>query len=166
MSKNSKRKQKSRKFRSASNVPALRNTPRNPTSGLSKVVTQTAIAQYSGPIPDAESLAKYGEVIPDAPERILRMAEKQAEHRQFIEKRVIGSDLNRAYLGVACAFVISMTVILTGFYLVLHGQSIPGTIFTGLGLASLAGTFIYGTQSRKEERQRRDEKNLALVSRN
>lgn len=91
------------------------------------------------------------------------MAEKQSDHRQYLEKRVIDADMTRAYLGVICAFIITMTVIISGFYLVLNDHSVAGTIFTSLGLAGLAGTFIYGTQSRKEERQRRDEKNRALT---
>lgn len=91
------------------------------------------------------------------------MAEKQSDHRQYLEKRVVDADVRRAYLGVACAFVITMTVIASGFYLVLNGFGIYGTVFTGLGLVSLAGTFIYGTQSRKEERQRRDQRNRELT---
>ncbi len=92
------------------------------------------------------------------------MAEKQSDHRQYLEKRVIDADVRRAYLGVVCAFIITMTVISSGFYLVLNNHSIAGTIFTGLGLAGLAGTFIYGTQTRKEERQRREQKNKALLN--
>lgn len=168
MSKNLRRKQKQKsrkpnKSSFASHFPAL---PNNPTKGAALVTHHSAtLEQYSGPIPPAEDLAKYGEIVSDAPERILRMAEKQAEHRQWLEKRVITSDSRRANAGVACAFVITMTVILSGAYIVLNGNAIYGTIFAGLGLVGLAGTFIYGTQARRNERLRRDTQNKALVRR-
>jgi hypothetical protein len=69
----------------------------------------------------------------------------------------------RAYLGVFCAFIICMTTTLCGFYLVLKGFSTAGTVFTGMGLVGLAGTFIYGTRSQREERLRRDAANQAIA---
>lgn len=119
--------------------------------------------EFSGPLPAPTILAQYGEVQSDFPERILRMAEKQAEHRQQLERSVINADIRRAYLGVVCAFLITLAVTVAGFYLILTGHSVAGTIFAGLGVVSLAGTFIYGTQSRKEERQRREQQNRILT---
>jgi uncharacterized membrane protein len=136
----------------------------NPNTQVT-VTAQAQLSQYSGPIPDAESLARYAEVIPDAPERILKMAENQAEHRQWLEKRVITSDIRRADAGLICAFIITMTIVIFGGYIALYSNPLYGTIFTGLGLAGLAGTFIYGTQARREERLRRDTQNKALVRR-
>ena len=108
-------------------------------------------------------MAKYNETIPDGANRILKMAENQASHRQELESFVVRTNARRAYLGVVCAFTICMTTILCGFYLVLKGFSVAGTVFTGLGLTGLATTFIYGTQSQKEERQRRDTANRELI---
>jgi uncharacterized membrane protein len=53
--------------------------------------TQTQLIQqtFSGPIPPPTLLAEYNKVVPNAAERILAMAEKQSEHRQFLEKKVI-----------------------------------------------------------------------------
>jgi hypothetical protein len=58
-----------------------------------------------------------------------------------------------------------MTAIVCGFYLVLHGLQISGTIFTAMGLGGLATTFIYGTQSQRGERERRDAVNQAIAQR-
>lgn len=125
-----------------------------------------ASVAYRGPIPDPETLARYSELIPNAPERILRMAELQAEHRRDLESRVIRSDTFRATLGVWFAFIICMTTVLTGGYIALQGHAIEGTLLAGGGLAGIAGTFIYGTRSRKEERQRKDSANQALTRTN
>ena len=161
-----KSKQKHRKPHEIAFRPNV-STVRNPPSNASQLVTQTQtqITQHIGPIPDAEHLAKYGEVIPDAPERILAMAERQAEHRQWLEKRVIVSEGRRANAGVVCAFIITLVVVLSGAYLVYLGHDVAGTIFSGLGLAGLTGTFIYGTRVRRDERLRRDAGNKNLTRR-
>ena len=40
----------------------------------------TQVQQWSGPLPDPNSLARYNEVLPNAAERIMSMAEKEMEH--------------------------------------------------------------------------------------
>ena len=44
---------------------------------------------WSGSLPRPEDFAKFGEIIPDAPERILRMAEKEQEHRISLESQIV-----------------------------------------------------------------------------
>ena len=46
----------------------------------------TRTTSHVGPIPSADALAQYGQVLPTAPDRILRMAEKQADHHMELEK--------------------------------------------------------------------------------
>lgn len=41
---------------------------------------------FSGPLPSPDALAKYEQVIRGAAERIIAMAERQANHRQTIGK--------------------------------------------------------------------------------
>lgn len=48
---------------------------------------------YAGPIPPPAMLARYNEVLPGAAERILKMAEEQSSHRQYLEKAVVNSDI-------------------------------------------------------------------------
>jgi len=93
------------------------------------------------------------------------MAESQALHRQGLEQYVVKTNSRRAYLGVFCAFTICMTSIIGGLYLVLSGFSIAGTTFAGMGLGGLATTFIYGTQSQRGERERRDATNQEIAQR-
>jgi len=126
---------------------------------VTQSIAQAALHAHSGPLPDPEALAKYNDIIPDAAERILKMAESQASHRQELEQYVLKTSSRRANLGVFCAFTICMTAIFSGFYLALHGLQVSGTLFTAMGLGSLATTFIYGTQSQREERRRRDDAN-------
>lgn len=45
--------------------------------------------QFSGPVPHPQILQGYDQIIPGAAERILRMAEEDAEHQREIEKTAI-----------------------------------------------------------------------------
>lgn len=47
---------------------------------------------WSGALPRPEDFAGYADVVPDAPERILRMAEKEQDHRIETETRIIRSN--------------------------------------------------------------------------
>lgn len=109
-------------------------------------------ASFSGPLPPPEILAGYDKVLPGAADRIIKMAEKQAQHRQGLESSTVKSDSKRAYLGVVSAFVLSFTAILGGIIAVCLGHDTAGAAISTTGVALLAGTFIYGTIARRGER--------------
>ena len=52
----------------------------------SPATLMTEFTALSGPLPPPEMLAQYEEILPGAAERILSMAERQAEHRQKMER--------------------------------------------------------------------------------
>jgi len=123
------------------------------------IITET----FSGPIPPPALLAKYDELIPNGADRILKMAEKQSTHRQCIEKWVIIGGTLLSHFGVLCAAVIALGTLYFGSQLIRDGHAISGSIFAGSGLVGLVTAFIYGTRSRKEERQQRDQRNKELI---
>lgn len=83
------------------------------------------------------------------------MAEKQADHRQRLENRVIDSDIRNSFLGLVFALVISLVGIGVSFYLIIQGRELGGGLLGGSSMVTLAGIFIYGTQQRKKERERK-----------
>jgi uncharacterized membrane protein len=108
---------------------------------------------FSGPLPTPEYLADYEKACPGAAERILAMAERQSLHRQTMESAVITSDSRRADLGVVSALVLCFTSIVGGVVAISLGHDAPGSLISTTGVIGLAGTFIYGTISRKNERK-------------
>lgn len=120
---------------------------------------------FTGPIPPPEILARYSEVVPNGADRILRMAENQSNHRQEMESRYLRHEIVRSYMGVICGFFIGMTGILSSAYLVSQGHNIAGTILGGGSLGGLVTAFLKGYGSRREERERRDKQNRALMQR-
>src|SRR5438093_9488764 len=68
-----------------------------------------AEASFSGPLPHPDIVAKFEQVIPGAAERLLRMAEKQSNHRQSLERTVVDADIRRSWAGLWTGFVIGLT---------------------------------------------------------
>lgn len=56
-------------------------------------------------------------------------------------------------MGLVFGFVIGMTGIIAGIIIISIGQVIAGSVISGVTLASLVGTFVYGSQGRKKERE-------------
>lgn len=56
------------------------------------VVLQSVTAT-SGPLPDPRALAEYDRIHPGFAERIVAMAEKQAEHRQSLEASIVSAQV-------------------------------------------------------------------------
>ena len=118
---------------------------------------------FSGPIPHPDLLDKYNQMIPNGADRILKMAENQSAHRQYIEKWAVVGGTILSYLGVLCAAGIALGALYIGSELIQNGHVIPGSVLGGGGLTGLVAAFIYGTRSRKEERDRRDQRNRELI---
>ncbi len=108
-------------------------------------------------------LAQYNEVFPGCAERIVAMAESQAEHRQHLEKTVIGGNVKAERLGQIFAFILGALAIVGGVVLIALGKDVQGLVAIIGALASLAGVFIWGRWRQERERdKKRQEANQQL----
>ena len=87
-------KNKSHKNKSA--TPATRQNPKNASTRTDSVAIHQ---EYSGPIPPASELAKYNNIVPNAAERILVMAEKNQQHSMDIDHKIIDAKRSEVRLG-------------------------------------------------------------------
>lgn len=96
-----------------------------PPSGNESIVSSVA---YKGPIPPAEMLAAFDKVIPNGADRIMKMAENQQAHeiqeRTYIN-RIISKVVLRSQL---LPFVLLMTMIGCGVFLIQQELIVFGTI--------------------------------------
>jgi uncharacterized membrane protein len=97
-------------------------------------------------------LAKYDEVLPGLADRIVRMAEKQGDHRISLESKVISGNVRAQTLGQIFGFVLGMSVVWTGFWLVSHDKTSAGLWTVFGGVVTLAGTFLGARWIQKKER--------------
>ena len=119
-------------------------------------------ASFSGPLPPPSLLAKYSDIIPNGAERIMTMAERQSEHREKLEARVVNGNVASQTRGSYFAFILALVAIVGGFYLILKGKDTSGLVAIIGSLASLLGVFIL---SKREQKSERVEKSTALQQR-
>ena len=107
----------------------------------------------SAPLADARELAEYDEVVPGAADRIITMAEKQAAHRQGLEAFALKAEDSRSWGGLIVGGIVAVSFLVGAVVLGLKGQPVLGGILGTLDLGSIVGTFVFGTRSRRAERQ-------------
>lgn len=90
-------------------------------------------ASFSGPLPPPDMLEAYKRAFPECPQRIVKMAEDQLQHRHRLEEKKLTGDIaaerRGSYLGVA-----------------LTGGAVAGAVYLLGAGQSLAGYVIFATQ--------------------
>jgi uncharacterized membrane protein len=98
---------------------------------------------YQGPLPRPEDFEAYDRVLRGAADRILRMAEKQAAHRQELESRALKGDLMKAMMGTILAYITFGGSMFGAVYLLLHDKPIQSLAALVVALGSAFGPKIY-----------------------
>ena len=114
---------------------------------------------FTGPIPPPTVLEAYEKLVPGAADRILKMAESQTAHRQEIEKVVIRAGARDSFLGILVAAVVVAGAFCWSAYALSKGQSAEAVAVVLSTVAVLAGVFVYGKHSTKQERLERASRN-------
>jgi uncharacterized membrane protein len=107
--------------------------------------------RFTGPLPHPEILAQYDTIVPGLAERIVKMAESQAQHRQGLEHMVVQSNTRNERRGQVFGFLISVLVIGGSIYLIDSGKSAEGVTGIVVNLVSLVGVFVYGRRRKERE---------------
>lgn len=108
---------------------------------------------FSGPLPAPEDFKAYQDVMADAPERILTMAEKQMAHRFECEKKIIDSRIRESRIGQIMAFIIAIFSIGIVCFLGYKGHDWLAGSITAI-IVGLASIFLF-KKSKEEEKRRR-----------
>ena len=110
-------------------------------------------SRFSGPLPPPELLARYDEIVPGMADRLMTTFEKQADHRMKLEMTVISGDTRRAWWGLVLAFVFGMVLLGASVYMIANGFEVAGIIVIVTELATLGGSLVYSTYTRRQERR-------------
>ncbi len=89
------------------------------------------------------------------------MAERQSAHRQELETTVATGDSRRQLYGLLAGTVVTMSALALAGVLAFFGHSGVSALTALAPIATLAGVFVYGDRSRRQERERRLEETLA-----
>jgi len=135
-------------------IEVFGNLPKDQQTILSRGIF--AIQQsYSGPLPPAREFREYKEVMPDAPKRILAMAEKNQEHRIQLTNKSEKHDYIKTLLGQIFAFVLSLSFGGGAIYLGMEGHDWLAGILGCTTVVSLATIFVLNKlpQFNKEQQE-------------
>lgn len=117
----------------------------------------TAAYQFQGPIPSPQDLANYDRVLPGLADRLITTFENQAAHRMRLENSATRSENIRSYCGLAAGVIVALAFLAMAGFLIHEGHDVAGGVLGTVDIVALVGTFIYGTNSRKDERLRREQ---------
>ena len=100
--------------------------------------------EFFGPLPPASMFGEYEHVLPGSAERILRMAEKEQDHRIEWETKALSGEMRQERYGQQLGFWIAISCISGAVYLAMNGQAIIAGILAGTTALGLVGRFIQG----------------------
>ncbi len=83
------------------------------------------------------------------------MLNRQNKHRIELEKAVIHAEIRQSRWGLIAAIAFVLSSIISGSILVLMGHDWAGFGVATTSIATVAATFVYGTNSRRQERERK-----------
>ena len=110
---------------------------------------------FHGPLPTPEDLARYNDIEPGLADRIVRMAEKQSDHRQMLEVIAVKSGAWNSRWGLVAGWSIGMISVIGGVWIISIGKSAEGLATLVGSLGSLVGIYIYGKHSTRKELERK-----------
>lgn len=109
-------------------------------SGALAVLVQQQISHHSGPLPMADDMRKYNDIIPQGADRIMKLAENEQKNRYSVPKW----SLFLKGLGLCFGMVSVSLVIWFCFELIAKEQyGLSVTVMCGV-LVALAGVFVAG----------------------
>ena len=118
--------------------------PNNNLAPKRRITRISATARvYRGPIPPADELIKYEQACRGAADRIIAMAESQSKHRQELETKVVGGNVQREKIGMWLAFILTVLLILIGTYLIIINKPVIGFIAIFAPCLFQASNYVY-----------------------
>lgn len=99
-------------------------------------------AAFSGPQLPPTTYRGYDEVLPGSAERILRMAEKEQNHRIGWEGEAMHRASQHGHLGLWFGFLIAVFALVTSASLAMNGHDLVAGVIGCSGIAGAAAGFI------------------------
>ncbi len=122
------------------------------------------IAEFRGPLPPPKMLREYEEVLPGLAGRIADRADKEqifrhsaTDYAQKTERRELNIRAVSIILGQVFGFIIGMTAVGGGVYLLAVGRDTGGLVTIITGLTALVAVFIGGKLLQQKEQRGSEE---------
>jgi uncharacterized membrane protein len=131
-------------------VPIIED-PAIETQEKTRIIQKVESEYFSGPLPSPAIMKQYEEILPGSAERILKMAEKQSDHRMALESAIIPKQQKESSRGQLFAFVLSLALIGGGIWAIIKDCAwIAGVIFS-VTIISVTTLLISGRGNIKKD---------------
>ncbi|HEX9990765.1 MAG TPA: hypothetical protein VGE45_20095 [Chloroflexia bacterium] len=110
---------------------------------------------YSSSVIPTDELRQLEEMYPGSIKIVLEQVTKQGEHRMWMEKNHLQGDQRLEKWGIVAAVIVVFLTLTAAVIFAFLGQGGAAAIASVGGITALAGTFLYATSSRKDERIKR-----------
>ena len=108
-----------------------------------------SIQHISGPLPSPDALAKYDQVVPGAAERIIKMAEQEAKHRQNEERKSHNAFITLTLMSPIFALIVIMLIGWLVYTCIEKGYPKEGVAIAIGCMASVGGLFFWMRKQKK-----------------
>ncbi len=98
-------------------------------------------AEVNSVLPPAQEIEALERTIPQVGERLLRLVELEAEHRQGLEKQIVAADNFRANLGLIAGIKMAIGVSTASLTAIFQGKNIGGIVGIGATTALIGAAF-------------------------
>ena len=111
---------------------------------ISRISTKLYAEYFSGPIAHPRHLREYNDISPGAADRIITMAEKNADHRRAMASEKSRADISDRKLGMLLGMCVLILWLLAAFFsaILLDNELVAG-LFLGSAVLG-AGLFVKG----------------------
>lgn len=128
------------------------------------VISMQQVSEFSGPLPHPGILEGYEKILPGSADRILTLAEQEANYRRQIDNSIINTESRDSLLGIIFAFVLSLAFLVCGTIIIIIADEISGTVagtFVGMsGLGGVITSMINNTRFKgKKDRDKHSKEN-------
>ncbi len=119
------------------------------------IVGAQITSEFAGPLPPPPLLEHYERICPGTASKMFELARIEGEHRRSMESQSLQASIeamrrqfSEARLGQVFAFIIALTFMIGGAYVIIRGYAWPGTVLSGVGLGGIVTSFIVGRGKR------------------
>ncbi|MHB1095572.1 MAG: DUF2335 domain-containing protein [Gemmatimonadaceae bacterium] len=125
------------------------------TQAQSNESTTITAEFYAGMLPHPNHLERFEKLQPGATDRLIRMVEGQATHRQAMERKFLNFNGTAQVLGVVIAGLFLLSAVAGGVYLLHDGKTLQGFGAMLAGIVPVAVTFL---KQRRDQQSEKDGK--------
>jgi len=126
--------------------PKLKNFDEEQLYAIARefIVSEQYYSSFSGPLPPPATLEGYENILPGAADRIIKMAEQNANTRLSLDNKIVESDIKRSKKGQYLGFILSVLFIGAAILCAYLNQPFPASVLGVGGFSSIISIFVLG----------------------